>query len=191
MTPTMFSQRDPQWAADQLGTGTLTIGRAGCLLTCVASVLADCGVGTDPGRLNAWLTTNRGYLNDDLFIFAAIEPLGVKLTRWDCYDRPAPVAKLRENLLAGRHAVCMVDFSPGGTVQPHWVRVLEAHDWRIMDPWRLPGNEARDLGDYYAVGWDAARAILAVATYEPNVALRSVRHAGFAGPAQDFVCIAP
>ena len=55
MNITSFSQRDTRWQAELLGTGPITIGRAGCLITAMASILVDFGVPTDPHRLNLWL----------------------------------------------------------------------------------------------------------------------------------------
>jgi len=36
-----FSQRDPSWAADLLGSSEITIGKAGCLVT-AAAVMMGC-----------------------------------------------------------------------------------------------------------------------------------------------------
>ena len=35
-----FSQRDPRWAADLLGSSEITIGKAGCLVTAAAAMMA-------------------------------------------------------------------------------------------------------------------------------------------------------
>jgi hypothetical protein len=170
---------------DVLGTGALTIGRAGCLITAMASVLADCGVDTDPGRLNCWLTANCGYVDDDLFAFVSVAPLGLELSlRLECSARPAPIDVLRDALLGGQYAVLLVDFSPGGAVQPHWVRLLDTDEWRIMDPWRPPGEEGRTLADYYAAGWDAARAIMGLALYRAGPRPEAAPRGMARGPVQ-------
>jgi hypothetical protein len=159
-----FSQRDPRWAAQKLGTGEQTIGQAGCLLSCAAGLLASWDVGTDPGRLNAWLTNNYGYVDDNLFVFQSIEAFGVDLADLVfCDTAPAPMEKLHSYLRAGRGVIVKVDFKPGGTVQQHWVRLLEPG--RIADPWQLPGQEERALDSYFVRGWDAARAIFAAVVY--------------------------
>lgn len=188
---TAFSQRDPRWQDQQLGTGTLSIGQAGCLITCAASILADHGVGTDPGRLNDWLRANGGYVDGNLFVFNALTAYGLQLTDYAVCERiPAPTGKLTRALEAQHYVILMVDFSPGGAIQPHWVRLLDAKDWLIADPWRLPGKIMRDLSAYYAVGWDAARAIMRYVIYAPvTPQLRVVQHDGFDGEAQPFICV--
>jgi len=178
-----YSQRDPRWKGKHLGTGRLTIGRVGCLLTCAAGVLAETGVGTDPDRLNRWLIANGGYVDENLFIFKSIEPFGVDLVDLIfCPTTPAPVGKLADHLAQGRHVIVEVDFQPGATVQPHWVRLLNVASGAILDPWQLPGQEATNLTRYFAPGWTAARAIMAAAVYAP-VTRRVTAHAELASAA--------
>lgn len=174
---TCFSQRDPRWAAERLGTSAETIGSAGCLITCMASILSDFGCDMDPARLNAWLTTHHGYANGNLFVWRSVEPLGAHLHAWhDYYRVPANLERLTSDLSQGRAAVAMVDARPGASIQSHWVRVLDVHgrDCDMMDPWQLPGYELGSLVSRYgAKGWDAARAIFVLATYEQGTS-RSV-----------------
>jgi hypothetical protein len=160
----IFSQRDPRWARQKVGTGTLTIGRVGCLLTCVASVLTDLDVDTDPRRLNTWLTANHGYASDNLFVFKSVQPLGVKLaTLIFCPTTPAPLDTIKAGFAAGQECIVEVDFQPGGKVEQHWVRLLD--ETTIADPWQLPGQEVIPLAHYGLPNWDAARSILAVVLY--------------------------
>ena len=60
-----------------------------------------------------------------------------------------------------------IDWSPGGTVQTHWVRVLalDERDGQVMDPWQMPGKELVKLSTYLAPDWDAARGVFEVAFY--------------------------
>lgn len=168
-----FSQRDPRWATELLGTSDITIGAAGCLLTCAAGLLADAGVGTDPGRLNRWLVANGGFVDDNLFVFQSIIPFGVTLVDLIfCPRTPAPVDVLAEHLAQGHAVIAEVDFTPGGIIQPHWIRLLNVHDRIILDPWQLPGQEMTDLRNYCAPGWDVARAIMVFAIY--TIAARNV-----------------
>ena len=163
-----FSQRDPRWAADLLGSSDITIGRAGCLIAAAATMLTDWGVATDPGRLNAWLRSHGGYFRGNLLIFGALAGLGAQCGGYvDCKAVPAPVARMREALSAGNVVLAAVDWSPGGTVQSHWVRVLalDERDGQVMDPWQMPGKELVKLSRYLASDWDAARGIFEVAFY--------------------------
>lgn len=188
-TVTIFSQRDPNWAGKILGTGEPTIGQVGCLLTCAASMLVDLGVGTDPGRLNDWLIKTHGYVDDNLFLFDAIEPFGAKLVQFQMCERtPAPVGVLSAHVEAGRHVILLVDFQPGGKVQPHWVRLLNITNDAIMDPWQTDGKP-HPLSTYFAPGWTPERAIMGYVAYvKPKEAARVIAHAESGGAAQAELC---
>lgn len=170
-----FSQRDQRWSNEVLGTGELTIGQAGCLLSSVAALLASWGYPTDPHRLNEFVRQSFGFVDDNLFVFASVDGLGCRFVELvDCERVPAPVAKLQAAIAAGYGVVCCVDATPGGTLQRHWVWCCESangesangESWKIVDPWMTPGRELRDLSAYLAAGWDPARGIFAAAIYE-------------------------
>jgi len=172
-----FSQRDPRWAADPLGTSELTLGRAGCLITAAASLLASWGGATDPRRLNVYLKQSRGYVDDCFFVFASIDALGAQFTEFiDCYRVAAPIERLVSALEAGAGCLAMVDWRPGGSVQPHWVWItaLTTQHGQIMDPWQLPGRECVDLATYLASGWTPARGIFLVALYSRGATGRTL-----------------
>ena len=183
--PHAFSQRDPRWREVRLGASALTISEAGCLLTVVASLLADWGVETDPQRLNSWLMKRRGYLPPAAggsacrFVFGSVEPLGARLRSWvDCYSTPANLARVARTLSDGGAVLALVDARPGCEVQAHWVRLLEVQkrDCLIMDPWQLPGAELGSLVKWYGSGgWDAGRAIFVIAAYERMETARQAR----------------
>lgn len=167
---TSFSQRDPRWESVRLGLSYQTMGAYGCLVTSIASMLADFGVDTDPGRLNRWLARNGGFVNGNLMVFGALEKFGVSLLDLvDCSTRPAPMDRIRQAMLSGEGVVAMVDFNPGGTVNQHWVRSLRItdDDALIMDPWAPPGYEVYWLMARYAQpAWnDPSRALFRVAIY--------------------------
>jgi len=163
-----FSQRDERWAKDKLGTSVLTLGEAGCLVSAVAALLASQGVDTDPGRLNAWLTANRGYVSGNLFVYAAVEQFGCRFHELiRCYQTPAPVARLRDALGGGAAVLVCVDWTPGGRFQQHWVwlTALGERSGHVMDPWQMPGYELVGLDRYLAEGWSPERGIYAAAIY--------------------------
>jgi len=181
--------------SERVGTSAHTVGSAGCLVCCVASLLADYGVRggrgaeaptTNPGpitpaELNRWLVEQQGYVDDCLLEFAAVEPLGVKLSGWlDCWQYPAPMGQVASALAGKASVLALVDSKPGGPVQDHWVRLLAVgtKDATIMDPWQPAGQETVSLLKFYGgAGWDAARAIFLLATYgRPDVAVRGVNY---------------
>lgn len=163
-----FSQRDPRWAGEKLGTGEPTLGQAGCLVSAVASMLATWGVATDPHRMNEFLKRSFGFVDDNLFLFSAVDGLACRFGELiDCWSKAAPVDRLIAAVGSGAGVVACVDFTPGGKVQPHWVWVtaLDARGGRIVDPWQPPGQEQVDLGQYLAQGWTPARGIFLAAVY--------------------------
>jgi hypothetical protein len=171
---TVFSQRDPRWANEALGTGGgQTIGQSGCLITALASGLVDLGVSTmNPRDLNDWLCQHGGFASGNLLIWSAVAPLGVRLRDFVlCAATPAPIADIRAALASGCIVLAQVDAVPGGTVQQHWVRVLavddDGKDARVMDSWQPVRQELSQLSAHYELaGWDVARALFAVAIYE-------------------------
>lgn len=56
-----FSQRDPRWANDKLGTCDTTIGKQGCAISCVAMAGARSVYNFNPASLNTYLKNNKGY----------------------------------------------------------------------------------------------------------------------------------
>jgi hypothetical protein len=168
MQVTCFSQRDVRWASEGLGTGDLSIGESGCLMTTMASVCVDFGIPTDPHRLNQWLISHSGYAKRNLFVFDSVGGLGLDLVEHvNCATVSAPVNMLSSALEAGYGVVIEVDYKPGGAINQHWVRLLSLQErggW-IMDPWEMPGAEMVALDDYLAQGWSAARGIFAAAVY--------------------------
>jgi hypothetical protein len=177
MTTTAFSQRDPRWARDQLGTSSYTIAQAGCLITALASILVDFGVPTDPHRLNAWLTDHRGYANDCLLRFAAPAGLGAdlaNLVRTPPRGNARPAELHDEAARALTHgAAVLAEIHPPGREPDarHWLRLFQPYppaggnhdDWECLDPWQLPGAEIIALQETYF-----GAQLLTVAAYTPN-----------------------
>ncbi len=163
-----FSQRDRRWAQQKLGTSSTTVSEAGCAITAGASMLASWGVDIDPKRLNAYLRDHSGYVNGNLLVWSALEAFGVKLERYiSCVTTPAPIAELSTKLGQGHGVIVLVNATPGGKMNGHWVRLLTLADKSacIVDPWQLPGCEFTGIDRYLAKSWDTARGIFAAAVY--------------------------
>lgn len=195
-----FSQRDPRWASRPLGTGALSIGQAGCLISAVASMLASRGVATDPGRLNDYVLRSYGFVDDNLFVFASVDGLAFRFVEYvPCMTTPAPVDRLQAAIADGQGVLACVDATPGGQVDRHWVWLYAAPgtpvadgvaaSWQIVDPWRLPGYERIDLSAYLASGWSPARGIFAAAVYERSSGSRGMARRSDVEPAQSKLCV--
>lgn len=176
---TPYSQRDTEWSQDGLGhQKSPNMGAAGCLVTTMASIITD---RTDqslaPGYLNDWLRENKGYASGNLFVFASVTSMGLQLAELiRSQSQPAPIARLAELLDDGAAIAALVDFTPGGELDTHWVRLLsvDEKDGEIMDPWQMPGKEFVRLSTYFASGWTPARAIFTAAIYRPRVTVRGL-----------------
>ncbi len=105
----MFKQCDPKWAGEQLGTSTNTICSAGCLMSSAAMSLSGTGHNFTPSTLNAWLKSNGGYVSGDLFVWAAINSLGLT------FEGKVANSQIKANLDQGKVVICNVHNGK------HWV----------------------------------------------------------------------
>lgn len=130
---TVYSQRDLKWAAVRMGTSIGTIGSVGCLITSIASMLADAGKIYTPDTLNSWLIQNGGYVSGNLFVYASIDKLGATQfkTRIDCPKDPAPIGQLDAEIIASNFV--LVKVNNGLPPDYHWVRYIG--ESKMIDPW--------------------------------------------------------
>jgi len=132
----VYSQRDVRWKDHPLGTRS-TIGAHGCLMTCASMVCNHFGHASNPLQLNDWLTANEGYLDGNLFLWAAIGRLYPDL-KFDGFVYNPTTAQIREAILAGTLPILHVDFDDSTPlIEMHWVLGIgvTASDVIIADPW--------------------------------------------------------
>lgn len=151
----LFSQRDSKWASKKLGTGTITIGTAGCLLTCLAMVAKYYGKDTDPDRMNQSLIGVNGFAQQNLYIWGSINKVYGDISEPKRVPTPNPLtsaqfAEIDAELAAGRPVIIEVDFVPStASVDMHFV-VLTGKDsngnYIVADPWY--GDSGANLGRY-------------------------------------------
>lgn len=60
----IFRQGDPQWSEKKLGNSNYTVGKYGCLATCVAQALYDAGWLENPGTVVDKLSVNGGFTDN-------------------------------------------------------------------------------------------------------------------------------
>ncbi len=139
-----YSQLDLKWAKKQLGTcqGS-TIGREGCVITCISMVLKyyDRNLDIDPGKLNDWLKRDNGYINGCEMIWSA--PLHyVKNLKLETIAYTTKISDIDQYLF--KFKPVMVKVSYFGL--PHYVVVTSKflNKYYIQDP-----NGSGKTLDYY------------------------------------------
>lgn len=166
-----YSQQDPQWKNDKIGSGPDTIGYVGCALTCVAMYASGWGYTETPGSLNKKLSARGGFIGEAIVwgavtsIYPQIKSTGLTV----CTNSDAPLAQVDASLSAGQPVVVEVDYSPDAGLQTHWVLVhaKQGSDYLILDPWPYP-PDTKDvtLISRFSQGKPLQRAIKAVAWYQ-------------------------
>lgn len=132
----VYSQRDIRWKDHALGTKS-TIGANGCLMTCASMVCNHFGHASNPLALNNWLTANEGYLDGNLFLWAAIERLYPDM-KFDGFVYSPTTAQIRAAIIAGVLPIMYVDFDDSTPlIEMHWVLGIgvTGTDVIIADPW--------------------------------------------------------
>lgn len=152
-----YSQLDPNWSAQQLGSCALTIGSDGCALTCVAMLLAwesGSGANPDPGVLNTWLSRPdiAGYSGGCYILWsvaANYDGAGTGLQFVDSVpDVPNQWSYIDNEVNAGRPVVVEVDASPStSNWLQHFVVVYarsgpsgQPLSYLILDPLQSSGS---------------------------------------------------
>ncbi|TNV75787.1 hypothetical protein FGO68_gene6432 [Halteria grandinella] len=87
----LFKQCDSAWGNNQLGTSSVTICKAGCLMSSMSMIINDChktidGKASNPGTLNAWLRGHGGYVSGDLFVWGSVAPFGLSFVGFSSND---------------------------------------------------------------------------------------------------------
>ena len=83
----MYSQRDPKWANNKLGTSNHTIGQSGCVITSICNLLLKHGYEITPDEANERIKNAGGYANGNLIIWSKLkDALPVEAYRYYGYD---------------------------------------------------------------------------------------------------------
>ena len=126
----LYKQCDSRWANDRLGTSSSTICKAGCLMSSVSMVIADCGKSIDgasatPKTLNSWLTRNGGYASGDLFVWGSVAKFGLSFV-----GMTSTHSRIAAYHYQGKAVILNVN--NGG----HWVLLtgISGSDYLVNDP---------------------------------------------------------
>lgn len=147
-----LSQNDPGWKSKRLGfDNSNTIGKWGCLLTCLAMVADRHGYNETPLSLNdklKGLGPNVGFMG--ALVVPASLPRVLPRLRFrnyiECHNSPAPIADIDASLASEMPVIVEVDYSAAPGLQNHWVVLYKksAGDYLIRDPWPYP-SDAKDV----------------------------------------------
>lgn len=132
----IYNQRDVRWKDHPLGTKS-TIGANGCLITAVSMLCNYHGHASNPYQLNEWLTENEGYLDSNLFLWAAIERLYPDM-KFDGFVYNPTEVQIADYIRRGQLPILFVDFDDSTPlIEMHWVLGIGVEGGKVIiaDPW--------------------------------------------------------
>lgn len=151
-----YSQRDPRWAGDKVGTGQATIGAWGCLMTCMAMGLSAYGTRLNPQEMNRRLIAlgDQAIKGSNVQFVAPFLLGGLRFNKnvkswpnsdipWAVWTGEDPIARIDNALAAGKIVIAQVDTKPNNGFynnnnEQHWVvivkRTPDGRDYLMLDP---------------------------------------------------------
>lgn len=145
----LWSQHDPRWSNDRMGSSGVLMKHQGCLVTNVANYLDYLGVDTDPKRYNNLLGLKGGYqynyqggikyANMYWKYPGVLYPNKIQRDLADYtwyWNGMGWESQARSILNSKRPVLALVDFYAGGALNQHWVLIVgyRADGWWAVDP---------------------------------------------------------
>jgi len=145
----LWSQKDPRWGNDRMGSSYRTLAQRGCLVDATAIYLDYLGVDTDPKRYNQLLGLRGGYqyVVENGIKYANMywkypgvlfpDKIQRELSDYTWYWNGTGWESQARNILASQRPVlALVDFYAGGELDQHWVLIVGERDgsWWAVDP---------------------------------------------------------
>jgi hypothetical protein len=167
-----YSQRDPKWRDDKLGTSNLSMGHSGCAIASIAMLLRGHGYSETPGSLNNKLRQLGGFMGAAVVwgSVTGLYPRALFKNTVICRDSDAPIDQITASIQAGQPVLLEVDYSPQAGLQTHWVVAYkrQGQDFLVLDPFPYPteDNVEVSLMQRFSHGQNLRRAITAVVFYE-------------------------
>lgn len=134
-------QRDKQWAAEQLGSSTGTLGSHGCLVCSVAMACTNLGVELTPKELNERLKKSDGFLPQGWVVWNAIPK--VTDTKLTAEFHAGPKHALMDEAVENGAYPVVKYFLVGGI--QHWCVIVgkDGLDYLARDPLRDDAQPVR------------------------------------------------
>ncbi|MDX2226511.1 MAG: C39 family peptidase [Verrucomicrobiae bacterium] len=165
LTVPVFFQDDPRWAQHPIGHSGSTLGPEGCAVASAAMALAAMGIDTDPGRLNAFLSTNSGYTDRGWIHWEKAAELAPDRV-WKSFEDTGNHQVLDDALLQGLTPIIRIRFPSGIT---HFVVIAgkEGDRYLIRDPASRHGPGPHFLDSLYPGPIEGVRLYSPVAPGRP------------------------
>jgi len=145
----LWSQKDPRWGNDRMGSSYRTLAQKGCLVDATAIYLDYLGVDTDPKRYNQLLGLRGGYqyVVENGIKYANMywkypgvlfpDKIQRELSDYTWYWNGTGWETQARTILSSKRPVLgLVDFYAGGALDQHWVLIVgyRADGWWAVDP---------------------------------------------------------
>lgn len=145
----LWSQHDPRWGNDRMGSSGVLMKHQGCLVTNVANYLDYLGIDTDPKRYNNLLGLKGGYqyVVENGIKYANMywkypgvlfpDKIQRDLSDYTWYwNGEGWQTQARKILNSQRPVLALVDFYAGGALDQHWVLIAgeRSDGWWAVDP---------------------------------------------------------
>jgi len=105
-----ISQKDEKWRRKRLGTSSITIGTAGCLLCCATIICRFYGKDTWPDQLNERMKEVGGYYDKNLWIWTKLSEIYPDISHKktiNCFNDPAPLNEIKRRIDEGHPVIVM------------------------------------------------------------------------------------
>ena len=160
---------DKKWAEKNLGTSSVKIKDAGCVLCSCVIICRFYGHDIWPDWLNDQMVKVNGFYSQNLWQWHKLTDIfpDIKVHKLiDCYTVPAPLNEIDKRLDEGHPVIVCVDFDPKPGVQTHYVVIFgkEGDDYYLADPW------FNDVALFKGRYGDPAKAIYAIRMYDGPLA---------------------
>ncbi|MDX9779629.1 MAG: GH25 family lysozyme [bacterium] len=144
----LWSQKDPRWGNDRMGSSGVLMKHQGCLVTNVANYLDYLGIDTDPKRYNNLLGSKGGYQYNYVggikyanmywkYPGVLYPQIQRELTDYTWYwNGTGWQTQARSILASQRPVLALVDMYAGGELDQHWVLIVgeRSGGWWAVDP---------------------------------------------------------
>jgi len=136
-----YSQRDPRWCKQYIGSSNDTIGEVGCYLSSISMVYKKIGSDISP---SAYAANSSNFWSNTAYMLNPSPPLGYSFKQLS-YS----ASTVDNELKAGRYVIAQMRMNTG--VGMHFIVIISGGNgiYKIHDPWFGSDN---NFSDFYTTG---------------------------------------